>query len=71
MTLHLACAFQVITLPNKRVMELFRHFFLQYVRTAEIGQKAHNMTTSRPPAPAILQILTTFNLYFDRARMGL
>ena len=31
----------------------------------------HNNTTSRPPIPCILQILTTFNLYSGRPRVGL
>ena len=71
MILHLTCAFEVIILPNKRVKALFHHFFLQFVRIADIGQKAHNTTASRPLVPCISQVLTTFNLYFDRARMGL
>ena len=70
MTLHLTCAFKVITLPNERVMALF-HFFLQFLHIAEIDQKAHNTTTSRPPVPCILQILTTFNLCSGRPRVGL
>ena len=37
----------------------------------EVGQKAHNTTTSRPPVPSILQIWTTFNLYSGRPKMGL
>ena len=44
---------------------------LQFLHIVEIGKKAHNTTTSRPPVPSILQILTTFNLYFGRLRMGL
>ena len=70
MTLHLTCAFQVIKLPNERVISLIHHFFLQFLHIDEIGQKAHNTTTSRPPIPCILQILTTFNLYSGRPRMG-
>ena len=70
MTLHLTCAFQVVTLPNERVIALF-HFFLQFLHIVEIDLKAHNTTTSRPPVPCILQILTAFNLYSGRPRVGL
>ena len=59
------------SLPNERVIALFHHFFLQFRHIVEIGQKVHNTTTSRPPVPCILQILTTFNLYSGRARVGL
>ena len=38
MTLHLTCAFQVIKLPNERVVALFIIFFLQFLRIAEIDQ---------------------------------
>ena len=48
MTLHQTCAFQVIKLPNERVIALFHHFFLQFLHIAEIGQKGHNTTTSSP-----------------------
>ena len=68
MTLHLTCAFQVITLPNKRGIITF---FLQFLHIVEIDQKAHNTTTSRPPVPSSLQILTTFNLSSGRPRVGL
>ena len=71
MLLYLTCAFEVITLPNERVTALFHHFFLQFRLFVEIDQKAHNTTTSRPPVPCILQILTTFNLYSGRPRVGL
>ena len=71
MTLHLTWAFQVIKLPNERVKALFHHFFSQFLRIAEIGKKAHDTTTLRPPVPCISQILTTFNLYSGRPRMGL
>ena len=71
MLLHLACASEVITLPNERVIALFHHFFLQFQHIVEIDQKSHNTTTSRPPVPCILQILTTFNLYSGRPRVGL
>ena len=71
MLLHLTCAFEVITLPNERVIALFHHFFLQFRHIIEIDQKAHNTTTSRPPVPCILQILTTFNFYSGRLRVGL
>ena len=37
MTLHLTFAFEVIKLPNERVIALFNHFFLQSVRISEIG----------------------------------
>ena len=37
----------------------------------KFGQKAHNTTTSRLPVQRILQILTTFNLYSGRPRVGL
>ena len=45
MTLHLTCAFKVITLPNERVTALFHHFFLQFLHIVEIGEKGHNTTT--------------------------
>ena len=70
MNLHITCGFQVIKLPNERVMALFHHFLLQFLYIVEISQKAHNTTTSRPPVPSILQILTTFNLYSGGPRMG-
>ena len=71
MTLHLTYAFQFIKLPSERVIGLFDPLFLQFLHVVEIGQKAHNPTTSRPPVPSILQILTIFNLYSGRPRMGL
>ena len=71
MALHLTCAIEVITLPSERVIVLFHHFFLQFLHIVEIGQKAHNTTTSTPSDPCILQILTTFNLYSGRSRVGL
>ena len=71
MTLHLTCAFEVITLPNERVIALFHHFFLQFLHIIEIRQKARNTSTSRLSVPCILQILSTFNLYSGRPRMGL
>ena len=37
MTLHLTCAFQVIKLPNERLIP-FHYFFLQLLHIAEIGQ---------------------------------
>ena len=52
-------------------LTLFHPFFLQFVRIAEIGQKVNNTTTSRPPVPYILQILTTFNLYSGKPRVSL
>ena len=70
MLLHLTCAFEVITLPNERVMAHFHHFFLQFRLFVEIDQKANNTRTSRPPVPCILQILTAFNLY-SRPRVDL
>ena len=71
MLLHLSCAFEVITLPNERVIALFHHFSLQFQHIVEIDQKAHNTTASRPTVMCILQILTTFNLYSGRPRVGL
>ena len=53
------------------IIALFHHYFLQFLHIAEIGQKAPNTTASRPPVPCISQILTTFNLYPGRPRMGL
>ena len=47
------------------------HFFLSFVCIGQIGQKAHNTTTLRLPVPCISQILTTFNLYSERVKMGL
>ena len=71
MTFNLTCAFEVITLPNERVIALFHHFFLQFRHIVEIDQKVHNTTTSRPSVPCILQILTTFNLFSGRPRVDL
>ena len=71
MALHLIFSLEVIKLPNERVIALFLHFFSQFLHIVEIDQKAHNATTSRPPVPCILQILTTFNLYSGRLRVGL
>ena len=71
MLLHLTCAFEIITLPNERIIALFHHFFLQFRHIIEIDQKAHNTTTSRHPVSCILQILTTFNFYSGRPRVGL
>ena len=71
MTLHITCAFQVITLTDERVIALFHDFFLQFLHIVEIDQKAHNTITSRPPVSYILQILTTFNLYSGRPGVGL
>ena len=70
MTLHLTCSFQVIKLPNERVIALIYHFFLQFLHIIEIGQKAHNTTTARTPVPCISKILTTINLYSGRPTMG-
>ena len=56
MSLHITCAFEVVTLPNERVTALFHHFFLQFRTIIEIDEKAHNTTTSRPPVACILQI---------------
>ena len=69
--LHLTCAFEVIRLPNERIIAPFCHFSLEFLHIVEIGQKAHYTTTSRPPVPCILQILTTFNLYSGRPSVGL
>ena len=71
MTFHLTRAFEVIKLSNVRVIALFHHFFLQFVHVTEISQKVHSATASRPPVLCILQILTTVDLYSDRAMMGL
>ena len=67
MTLHITCAFQVIKLLNERVIALFLYFFLQYIHIAEISQTRD----SEPPVPCISQILTAFNLYTGRPRIGL
>ena len=71
MLLDLTCASEVITLSNERVIALFHHIFLQFRHIVEIDRKEHNTTTSRPPVPCILQILTTLNLYSGRPRVGL
>ena len=71
MLLDLTRAFEVITLSDERVIALFHHFFLQFRHIVEIDQKAQSTTTSRPPVPCILQILTTFNLYSGRPRVDL
>ena len=70
MLLHLTCDSELITLPNERVIAIFHHFFLQFL-IIEIDQKAHNTTTSSPPVPCILQILTIFDLYSGRPKVGL
>ena len=71
MLLHLIYAFEVITLPNQRVLALFHNIFLQFRHIVEIDEKVHNTTTSRLPVPCILQILATFNLYSGRSRVSL
>ena len=68
---HLTCAFEVITLPNERLVALFITFFLQFRHIVEIDQKVHNTTTSTPLVPCILQILATFNLYSGGPGVGL
>ena len=60
MTLHLMCAFEVVTLPNKRAITLFHYFFLQIARIVEIHQKANNTTTSRTLVSCSSQKLATF-----------
>ena len=70
MSLHLTCDFEVIILPNERVIALFHHFFLEFVHIAEICQKAHNTTTSRPHVRFIPQMLTTVNLYSRLVEQG-
>ena len=57
-----------LKLANERFIVLFHDFFLQI---AEIGQKAYNTTTARPSVQCILQMLTIFNLYSGRPRVGL
>ena len=71
MVLHLTCSFEVIILPNEKVIALLDHFFLQFLHMAKIGQKVHNTRPLIPPVPCISQILTTFNLYSGRVMMGL
>ena len=66
----LICAFEAIISPNKKVIALFHHFFLQFLHIAEIDQKAHNTGTLIHPVPSISQILTTFILCSGRARTG-
>ena len=56
-TLHITCAFQVIKLPNERVIALFITFSYNFY----ISLNRSNTTTSRPPVPCISQILTTLN----------
>ena len=68
MLLHLTRAFEVITLPNEKVIALFHHFFLQFRHIVEIDEKAHH--NFKTPVPCILQILTTFNLYSGTPRVG-
>ena len=34
MTVHLTCTFEVVILPNKRIIALFHHFLLQIVVTS-------------------------------------
>ena len=71
LTSHLTCAFEVIILPNKKVEVHFHHFFLQFLHIAKISQKVHNTGTLIHPVASISQILTTFNFYSGRARIGL
>ena len=39
MTLHLTCAFEVIKFPNERVIALFHHFLLQFLRIMKSVKK--------------------------------
>ena len=71
MASHLIYAFEVIILPNEKVLALFHHFSLQFPHIAEISKKSDNIRTLMPPVPCISRILTTFNFYSGRARMDL
>ena len=51
MLLHLTCAFEVITLPNERVIALFHHCFLQFRHVIEIDQKVHDGHNFKTPCP--------------------
>ena len=70
MLLHLTCAFEVITLQNERVIALFHHFFFNF----DISLKSIKKSITpelQDPVQCILQILTIFNLYSGRPRVGL
>ena len=45
--------------------------FYVHVSLKSVKIKVHNTTTSIPPVPFILKILTTFDLYSGRLRMSL
>ena len=68
MTLHLTCVLEVIKLNNElRVIALFHHNFYIFYNLL----KAHNTHNFKAPCPVHLKILTTFNLYSGRPRVGL
>ena len=68
------CSYEPVLLKSLNcLMKELYHIFLQFLHIVEIGQKAHNTTTSRPPVSCILQILTTFLICIlvDLGCMGL
>ena len=71
MLLHLTCAFEGITLPNERVIELFHHFSYNFDISLKSIKKRITPQLQDPPVPCILQILTTFNLYSGRPGVDL
>ena len=59
MLLHLACAFEVITLSNERAFALFHHvssLFLQFRHILKIDQKVHKVFTISFERPVRLQL---------------
>ena len=67
MILGITGTFEVIIFANKKV----RALFLTISRIAEISQKVHSTRTLIRPVQCMSQILTTFNLHFGRAMVGL
>ena len=71
MTSHLICTSEIIKSPNKAVLALFHHFFLQTVHIAEIRRKVHETKTSKLPVPCISQILKISKFYSGKAGISI
>ena len=66
MTLHLTCAFEVVKVPNERIIALFLTFSYNfYILLKKL------ITPQLQEPPCILELLTTFSLYSSRPRIGL
>ena len=66
-----SCVFEVIILPNKKVVTLFFLLCLAISTYCWNCPKMHDAGTLTHPVPSMSQILTTFNLYPGGARIGL